>query len=73
MWGWREGQLYKSIVVSSKNKYEPVMDDGSVETKGLAIAKKATIPIAKHKLFMKYASDTPLSMEMMVELPNRLC
>lgn len=39
MWGWREGQLYKSIIVSSKNKYEPVMDDGSVETKGLAIAK----------------------------------
>lgn len=50
MWGWREGQLYKSIVVSSKNKYEPVMDDGSVETKGLAIAKKATIPIAKYGL-----------------------
>jgi hypothetical protein len=26
------------------------MDDGSVETKGLAIAKKATIPIAKYGL-----------------------
>lgn len=41
---------YQSIVISSKKKYEAVRWDSSLETKGLAIVKKDTIPIAKYSL-----------------------
>ncbi|CVL09223.1 uncharacterized protein FMAN_15461 [Fusarium mangiferae] len=40
---------YKSIIVSSKKRYEAVPWEDSVETKGLAI-EKDTNPIAKYAL-----------------------
>lgn len=41
---------YKSIVISAKKKYEAVAWDGSLETKGLAIVKKDSLPIVKYTL-----------------------
>lgn len=41
---------YKSIVISAKKKYEAVAWDGSLETKGLAIVKKDSLPIVRYTL-----------------------
>lgn len=41
---------YKSIVISAKKKYEAVNWDGTLETKGLAIVKKDSLPIVRYAL-----------------------
>jgi DNA polymerase elongation subunit (family B) len=41
---------YSSIVISAKKKYEGVNWDGSLDTKGLAIVKKDSLPIVKYSL-----------------------
>lgn len=41
---------YESIVISAKKKYEAVNWDGSLDTKGLAIVKKDTLPIVRYAL-----------------------
>lgn len=39
---------YMSVVISSKKKYEGVLWDGTVDTKGLAPVKKDTLPIVRY-------------------------
>ena len=41
---------YSSIVITAKKKYEAVNWDGSLETKGLAMVKKDSLPIVKYCL-----------------------
>lgn len=41
---------YSSIVISAKKKYEAVCWDGTLETKGLAIVKKDSLPIVRYVL-----------------------
>jgi len=41
---------YSSIVISAKKKYEAVMWDGELETKGLAMVKKDSLPIVRFSL-----------------------
>ncbi|KAI1167043.1 hypothetical protein F5B18DRAFT_519261 [Nemania serpens] len=41
---------YMSIAISSKKKYEGVLWDGNVETKGLAPIKKDTLPIVRYAM-----------------------
>lgn len=41
---------YQSIVISAKKKYEAVNWDGTLETKGLAIVKKDSLPIVRYVL-----------------------
>ncbi|KAI6986063.1 hypothetical protein KC359_g8924 [Hortaea werneckii] len=43
---------YESIVISAKKKYQAVLWDGSLETKGLAMVKKDSLPIVRYCLSM---------------------